>query len=350
MARAGIYKTEVVRARNNLLAMGRRPSIDAIRAELGNTGSKTTIQRYLKEIEEENGHAGTKVAASEAILDLSTRLADQLHQEADQQIAVLTDKHKAEIAELNNIMSALRSEIASFRGQAEQLTLELAAEKTAHADTQVQLQEERVSCAQLVQHIHDMEAQQTREEGHRQSLEEKHQHAREALEHFRTAAKEQREQDHRQFEQQIQFLQNELRAAQNTVNAKQQELIISHKHNAGLAGELKHSRSELHRVEQEIRSLGMAKEQLGVAELKNQQLLSQLVKTKEREVELINDNKYNCEKLQEATAEVQRLEAELMATKAVIATHEQILQLLSPPQNPAEETINNQNSSSNSAG
>lgn len=195
-----------------------------------------------------------------------------------------------------------------------------------------------------------MEVQQTREE-HRQSLEEKHQYAWETLEeHFRMAAKEQREQDHRQFEQQIQFLQNELRVAQNTVNTKQQELIISNKHNAGLAGELKHTRSEIHRVEQEIRSLNTAKEQLGVAELKNQQLLSQLVKTREREVELINDNKYNGEKLQEATAEVQRLEAELIATKSVISTHEQILQLLSPTQNPARETINNQTSPSNSVG
>ena len=55
MARAGIYKSEVVRARNNLLAMGRYPSIDAIRGELGDTGSKGTIHRYLKEIEEEEG-------------------------------------------------------------------------------------------------------------------------------------------------------------------------------------------------------------------------------------------------------------------------------------------------------
>ena len=63
MARAGIYKSEVVRARNNLLAMGRYPSIDAIRSELGDTGSKGTIHRYLKEIEEEEGGGtGTQVA------------------------------------------------------------------------------------------------------------------------------------------------------------------------------------------------------------------------------------------------------------------------------------------------
>ena len=42
-----------------------------------------------------------------------------------------------------------------------------------------------------------------KEETHRLSLEEKHQHAREALEHFRTAAKEQREQAHKSAERDI---------------------------------------------------------------------------------------------------------------------------------------------------
>ena len=102
MARAGIYKSEVVRARNKLLAMGRYPSIDAIRSELGDTGSKGTIHRYLKELEEEEGGStGTQVAVSEAIQDLAARLAERLHEEADQRFAGLTDKHKAEISVLH---------------------------------------------------------------------------------------------------------------------------------------------------------------------------------------------------------------------------------------------------------
>lgn len=51
----------------SLLAQGRYPSIDSVRIELGNTGSKATIHRYLKEIEEEGGSVGTKVAVSEAL-------------------------------------------------------------------------------------------------------------------------------------------------------------------------------------------------------------------------------------------------------------------------------------------
>lgn len=42
MARGGINKALVQKARQAILARGENPSIDAIRVELGNTGSKTT--------------------------------------------------------------------------------------------------------------------------------------------------------------------------------------------------------------------------------------------------------------------------------------------------------------------
>ena len=55
MARGGLYKSDVQRARDALRAQGKHPSVDAVRVALGNTGSKTTIHRYLKELEEEEG-------------------------------------------------------------------------------------------------------------------------------------------------------------------------------------------------------------------------------------------------------------------------------------------------------
>jgi len=48
MARAGLSRTDIKRARDALLAQGQHPSIDAIRIALGNTGSKSTIHRYSK--------------------------------------------------------------------------------------------------------------------------------------------------------------------------------------------------------------------------------------------------------------------------------------------------------------
>ncbi len=346
MARAGIYKSEVVRARDNLLAMGRYPSIDAIRGELGNTGSKGTIHRYLKEIEEEEGgNTGAQVAVSEAIQDLAARLAERLHQEADQRLAALTDKHKAEIAALNDAMAALRNESELFRGQAERQTIELATEKAAHADTLATLQDERIARAQMAQRIMDMEGQLAKEETYRGSLEEKHRHAREALEHFRAAAKEQREQDQRQFDQQIQFLQGELRTAKDTVNTKQQELIRSYEDNARLSSELTHARSELHRQEGEVRSLRPAKEQLAVAEVKNQQLSEQLAQANARVADLGKENQENIGKLQQTVETGQRLESELMVAKAVVVSQEKIFEKLAALQVPPAKSINTKKNS-----
>ncbi len=51
MARGGLYKSDIQKARDTLRAQGKHPSVDAVRVALGNTGSKTTIHRYLKEWE-----------------------------------------------------------------------------------------------------------------------------------------------------------------------------------------------------------------------------------------------------------------------------------------------------------
>jgi chromosome segregation ATPase len=250
-------------------------------------------------------------------------------------LAALTDKHKAEIAALNDTIAALRNEVESFRSQSERQAVELAAEKAAHTEILATLQEERIVRAQMAQRIQDMEGQLAKEDAHRISLEEKHQHAREALEHFRTAAKEQREQDQRQFEQQIQFLQGELRAAKDTVNAKQQELIRSHEDNARLSSEQGHLRSELHRLETEIRPLRTAREQLAVSELKNQQLEEHQAQAATRVEELVIEILGHAQKLGEATQAGVRLEAELTAAKAVLASQQQILEKLTISQSAA---------------
>lgn len=329
MARGGIYKSEVMRARDNLLAMGRYPSIDAIRHELGDTGSKGTIHRYLKEIEEEEGEkAGQQVAVSEAIQDLSLRLAERLHQEADGRINALVEKHKSETTELGNLIATLRNEVESFRAQVERQALDLAAEKAAHAQTLATLQAQSITNAQQAQRIQDMESQLATEATHRQSLEQKHQHAREALEHFRLAAKEQREQEQRQFEQQIQFFQSEIRSTKESLNGRQQELIHSHTANAKLSSELAHARRELHRLEGEARLVQPAREQLASVEQRNQQLSGQLARAMEQSASLVQENQDIATKLENAQLTARELETELVAAKARLGAHEQILQVL----------------------
>src|SRR3546814_10470187 len=75
-------------------------------------------------------------------------------------------------------------------------------------------------------------------EAHVESLEQKHQHAREALEHYRTSVKEQRDQEQRRHEHQVQGLQVELRQANEGLTGKNHELMQLSRDNVKMAVQL----------------------------------------------------------------------------------------------------------------
>lgn len=78
MANGGINKAQVQKARNALIARGIHPSIDAVRIELGNTGSKTTIAKYLNELVQEGGRIlGESVALGDTLRHIVADLAKQ---------------------------------------------------------------------------------------------------------------------------------------------------------------------------------------------------------------------------------------------------------------------------------
>ena len=170
MARAGIYKSEVLRARDRLLATGRYPSIDAVREELGNTGSKGTIHRYLKEIEEDEGGAtGTRVAVSEAIQDLVGRLAARVNEEAEERVTTAQARHAEQLSQQQQAAAALKTEAQAMRQQLEQSQRALAEEKTDHGKTSEALRSKTLECTQLTQQVVDLQERIAAEERHRQS-------------------------------------------------------------------------------------------------------------------------------------------------------------------------------------
>lgn len=263
MARAGIYKSEVKKARDALLAQGKNPSIDAVRTGLGNTGSKTTIHRYLKELEEEEGAGfGRGVAVSEAIQDLVGRLAQRLHEEADERISELQAKQAEQIALRDAERARLKLEADDFRAQLQRIEVALQAEQTSHEETRKALQAASVLSAQQAQQVADLKDRLSENESHRQSLEDKHRHAREALEHYRESVKQQREQEQRRHEQQVQQLQAELRTLNQTLIAKQNELTHAYQDAARSGAELVATRKELHRSEREAEKSSQARDEL----------------------------------------------------------------------------------------
>ena len=92
MSRTGLSKQQVKKARDTLLAQEKYPSVDAVRIELGNTGSKSTIHKYLKELEDEEGDVIAQPSISETLQNLVQRLSEQLHQEAQEKINVFQEQ------------------------------------------------------------------------------------------------------------------------------------------------------------------------------------------------------------------------------------------------------------------
>lgn len=228
MARVGIYKSDVQNARNTLLAQGKHPSIDAVRMAMGNTGSKTTIHRYLRELEQEEGADESAPVLDEAILSLVKQLAATLQANATAQI----DSMREELA-----MQSERQQQELERAQQECDSLQLALAAEAEARQQLtqqfeqqreSLQAERIMVAQLEQQQLDMQLRLGENEAHRQSLEDKHQHAHLALEHYRESVRQQREQELQKHDQQMQQWQAELRRSQLDLAQKQQDLTALH--------------------------------------------------------------------------------------------------------------------------
>lgn len=254
MARAGVYRTDVEKARRALLAKGKHPSIDLVRAELGNTGSRSTIHRYLKEIEAEDPAAtGAKPAISDALQDLVRRLAEQLHEEAQARITEHRESSDARVREHVEAAQAAHREAATLRDSLQRTETALAAERTAHQNAANQLQDVRVQLAQFEERVAGQEQRSREQEAHLQSLEEKHQHARDALDHFRTQAQEQRAREQRQHEQALQALQVELRQAADQVTAKNADLLRLNRDNGRLLEQATHQQQSLTTAERELR-------------------------------------------------------------------------------------------------
>ncbi|MGE3541490.1 MAG: DNA-binding protein [Candidatus Tectimicrobiota bacterium] len=252
MARAGLNKHLVQQARDAIRARGQHPSLDAVRIELGNTGSKTTIHRYLKELEEEEGtRLDDAGLLSDTLKDLVGRLATRLHEEAHAIVEQAAAQHTAQLRQLQETASTQQNNVEQTRRDHEAALQSLASERNTHAQTSAALQQESLRTQRLEEQIRGLEARLQEGEVHRQSLEEKHLHARDALEHYRASVKEQREQDQRRHEAQVQQAQAELRQLQQTLVVKQDEITHLNRDNERLATENRNAQRQIHQQERQ---------------------------------------------------------------------------------------------------
>ncbi|MFX1682924.1 DNA-binding protein [Mitsuaria sp. CC2] len=269
MARPGVSKAEVQRARMGLMKAGKHPSIDAIRIELGNTGSKATIYRHLKEIEaDEGGVNSPQVSVSEELQAFVANLAARLEYEAKERLDTLQSGHAAQLKRISEALDRSQADARTARLEVERLAGELAGERARRQELEADLVAARVEraeqTAQLGAQVTGLQEQLKAAQVHIASLEEKHNHAREALDHFRQSSRDQRDREARQHEQQLQYLQGELRASSESLSAKHTELRSALQEKADALAQLTGARAEKRQLDDLLRELKPAAQRLAI--------------------------------------------------------------------------------------
>ncbi|EIK95484.1 hypothetical protein PMM47T1_16885 [Pseudomonas sp. M47T1] len=245
MARGGINKAVVQKAREGLLARGENPTIDAVRVALGNTGSKTTIHRYLKELEEtDQRRLAPREHLTQELGELVGRLAERLKEEGDEYVQQAQARFDLQKAVLEGDLDKALKANAALQQQFEIQTEALASESEQLLTCRTSLQTEHTRNARLTQACTDLQARVGEKDEQIRSLEEKHQHARDALEHYRQAVKEQRDQDQRRHEGQVQQAQVEVRQLQQSLIVKQDELMRLSRDNERMLVEARQARKD----------------------------------------------------------------------------------------------------------
>ncbi|MHC8333716.1 DNA-binding protein [Pseudomonas sp. LB3P25] len=263
MARGGVNKAVVQAARLAILARGENPSIDAVRIEMGNTGSKTTIHRYLKELDDgaERAEAPSQPIDDE-LAGLVSRLAQRLKEQAQEPIDQAREQFDQQKKQLDTQLHEAHQANTQLQQHYEVQSLALTQESEALQETRSMLQTEQTRNAGLNQALADFELRLQDKDEQIRSLEEKHLHARDALEHYRNAVKEQREQEQRRHEGQVQQIQMELRQAQQSALVRQDEVTQLHRDNERLLTENRGTLRELSLLQDQLKQTNARQDHL----------------------------------------------------------------------------------------
>ncbi|MGE8066191.1 DNA-binding protein [Pseudomonas sp. NPDC089569] len=264
MARGGVNKAIVQAARLAILARGENPSIDAVRIEMGNTGSKTTIHRYLKELDDSivREESEPMEPINDELMALVSRLAQRLKEQAQEPVDQAREQFEQQREVLEAQLGDAQKANTELHQQYEIQSLALTQESQALHDTRGILQSEQTRNAGLNQALADSELRLKDKDEQIRSLEEKHLHARDALEHYRNAVKEQREQEQRRHEGQVQQLQMELRQAQQSALVRQDEITQLHRDNERLLTENRGTLRELSVLQEQLKQSNRRQDQL----------------------------------------------------------------------------------------
>lgn len=262
MSRSGLTKNMVKQARDVLISQNKYPSVDAVRIELGNTGSKSTIHKYLKELEDGEQGIGQNLSVSETIQSLVIRLAEQLHIEANAEIEKVKEINQINEERQNEEIDVLRNELSQTKMVLQERNATVDEQHKINEALKTSLDQEIIAKNRLEQQVVNLNESLVQNREYLSNLEEKFKHAQQSLDHYREFVKEQRQQDLRRFDRQVQMLQAEIRQLQQTIVVKQDKLNEISLENNKLTTELSISNQNNKRCENSLNKVCKQLEQV----------------------------------------------------------------------------------------
>jgi len=226
MARAGILYSHVAKAAAQLAAAGTNPTVDTVRAALGDTGSKSTIGPMLKRWKAE--HEGETAAAGAGLpvelLEAVKSLHERLQADAQRQVDLARAEHQATLDAVREQLRQCQAHDGMLSQSAASLSAELAHKTAALTTLQETHQSDRIALATLRSDNAGMEQRLADRAAEVTALGEQLAQARVQFEHFQEAIAAQRLEDRRAFDRIAGRLEHDLAGAQQRLLAQQATL------------------------------------------------------------------------------------------------------------------------------
>lgn len=246
MARSGILYSQVAKAAAQLAATGTNPTVDTVRAALGDTGSKSTIGPMLKRWKAE--HEGEAVAAGAGLpADLLVAVKgvyQRLEAGVQAQVEQLNAAHNRARQEG---MQQLEAESAAGRqvcAERDALSTELVEVKAALAHERDERQHGAVAIAVqraendgLIQRLADRAAEV-------RMLADQLAQSRQQFNHLQEKAAEQRQNDRQGFDVRIGVLEHETKQLRTHLQEQQQAVAVLRVEKQGLQNQVEHATTE----------------------------------------------------------------------------------------------------------
>ena len=353
MARSGVSYFDVEKAASTLLAAGTNPTVDSVRAELGHTGSRTTINKYLKDWRE-NRHdlKDSQTLLNEYLTEIIGNLALKLREQASEPLEKERQKWRDKEQSLLQQAEVYCTKIADISRQYEQECQAHQLLRDHNQELEKSLNTLQKQLSKNDQALAAATAALAEKDRHILTADEKYQHSQANLEHFRTATAAARDQLISDHQQQIAQLSGQNHQQQQLITHQQEkavelksELLQRRQQAEADKQALQDSAAALENSQQQAKQLTAELTQSSLAISQSQQALYQqkqkLADITARHTEIDKRRQQEIESLKkEAQHQAQNNHATTMNYEKEKAKRELLSELLAATKN-VSENINN---------